>query len=98
MATGLDALSRLPMMFGINRQPDYDATGLDEASYDEVETIRVPDERERVVAFRFDQLVTAGYAAGLARRLAEDLSVDWHRAVDLIRAGCDARTAAAILL
>jgi hypothetical protein len=42
--------------------------------------------------------VTAGYAAGLARRLAEDLSVDWHRAVDLIRAGCDARTAAAILL
>jgi hypothetical protein len=86
------------MTFGINRQPDNDATGFDEAPYDDVEVIGLPDGRERVVSFRFDQLVTAGYTRGLARRLAEDLSVDWHRAVDLIRAGCDARTAAAILM
>jgi hypothetical protein len=98
VATGLYALSRLPLMFGSLRQPDEESTGFDGAAYDESEGIRLPDERERVVSFRFDQLVTAGYASGLARRLAEDLSVDWHRAVDLLKAGCDARTAAAILL
>jgi hypothetical protein len=86
------------MMFGKPRQPDSEPTGFDEASPEEANVLRVPDERERVVSFRFDQLVTAGYAAGLATRLAEDLSVDWHRAVDLITAGCDARTAASILL
>ena len=72
------ALSRLPLMFGSLRQPDEESTGFDGAAYDESEGIRLPDERERVVSFRFDQLVTAGYASGLARRLAEDLSVDWH--------------------
>jgi hypothetical protein len=53
------------------------------------------DEREWVVRFRFGRLVSAGYAYGLATRLAEDLTIDWHRA---LTAGCDAKTAAAILL
>jgi hypothetical protein len=97
VATGLDSLSRLPMMFGIQRQPDSEPTGFDEATFDEAEVVCVPDERERVVSFRFDQLVFAGYDDRRAARLAENFAVDWHRAVDLLKAGCDPRTAEAIL-
>ena len=56
------------------------------------------DEREEVVLFRFDQLVHAGYDDARTMKLAEDPSVDWHAAVDLLLAGCDAPTAEAILL
>jgi hypothetical protein len=93
VAARLDALPRLPLMFGILQQPDSEPLGLEEAT-----GIRVAEERERVVAFRFDQLVLAGYDERRATRLAEDPAVDWHRAVDLLRAGCDARLAEAILL
>jgi hypothetical protein len=91
VALGFDPLSRLPLMFGLQRQPD------NEATLDEAEVFRVPDERERVVSFRFDQLVFAGYDDRRAARLAENPAVDWHKAVDLLRAGCDPRTAEAIL-
>jgi hypothetical protein len=98
VAPGLDALPRLPLMFGMTGQPDEAPTGVAEALHQGAEGVRLLDERERVVWFRFDQLVLAGYDAGLATRLAEELSVDWHKAVDVLKAGCDARTAEAILL
>jgi hypothetical protein len=97
VALGLDPLSRLPLMFGLQRQPDNEPAGVDEATFDEADVVRGPDERERVVSFRFDQLVFAGYDDRRAARLAENLAVDWHQAVDLLRAGCDPRTAEAIL-
>jgi hypothetical protein len=80
------------MMFGIQRHPDEEPTSVLEPLREEAE-----DERERVVWFRFDQLVFAGYDDRRAARLAGNLAVDWHKAVDLLRAGCDPRTAEAIL-
>jgi hypothetical protein len=85
-------------MFGIQRQPENEPTADDEGTFEEAEVARVSDERERVVSFRFDQLVFAGYDDRRAARLAENLAIDWHKAVDLLRAGCDPRTAEAILL
>jgi hypothetical protein len=85
-------------MFGIQRQPENEPTAYDEGTVEEAEVARVPDERQRVVSFRFDQLVFAGYDDRRAARLAENLAIDWHKAVDLLRAGCDPRTAEAILL
>jgi hypothetical protein len=81
------------MMFGIQRHPDEEPTSVLDALHEEAE-----DERERVVSFRFDQLVFAGYDDRRAARLAGNLAVDWHKAVDLLSAGCDPRTAEAILV
>ena len=91
MAPGLDALSRLSLMFETWSEPSWET--LEEAA----PRLRL-DEWEEVVLFRFDQLVHAGYDDARAMKLADDPSVDWHAAVDLLLAGCDAPTAAAILL
>ena len=91
MAPGLDALSRLSLMFETWSEPSWET--LEEAA----PRLRL-EEWEEVALFRFDQLVHAGYDDARAMKLADDPSVDWHAAVDLLLAGCDAPTAEAILL
>jgi hypothetical protein len=54
-------------------------------------------DREKVASWRLHQLMEAGYPVYLAERLAQS-NVDLHRAVELLRRGCDARVAAEILL
>jgi hypothetical protein len=52
----------------------------------------------RVVEWRFRELKRAGYSERDARRLAERIDVDLHRAIDLLRSGCPPDTAVRILL
>ncbi len=52
----------------------------------------------RVVEWRMRELQRAGYEERDARRLAERIEVDLHRATDLLRSGCPAETAVRILL
>jgi hypothetical protein len=52
----------------------------------------------RVVEWRMGELQRAGYDERAARRLAERVDVDLHRAIDLLRTGCPAETALRILL
>jgi hypothetical protein len=54
-------------------------------------------DRDKVASWRLHQLIEAGYPVHLAERLA-DSDADLHRAIALVRAGCDARIAAEILL
>lgn len=54
-------------------------------------------DREKVASWRLHQLIEAGYPVHLAERLAHS-EADLHRAVELVRQGCDARVAAEILL
>jgi hypothetical protein len=56
-----------------------------------------PSDRDKVASWRLHQLIEAGYPVDIAARLA-DSDVDLHRAVALLRQGCDARVAAEILL
>jgi hypothetical protein len=86
------------MMFGISRPPDEEPTSVVGAPEQDSDGVGLTGERERVVRFRLGQLVSAGYDYRLATRLAEDLAIDWHKAVALLKAGCDPRTAGAILL
>lgn len=58
----------------------------------------VETELGRVVEWRMGELRRAGYEEQDARRLAERVDVDLHRAIDLIRSGCPAETAVRILL
>jgi hypothetical protein len=55
-------------------------------------------EEERVVDWREEELLRAGYPPVVARRLARRHDIDLHKAVDLVRAGCDPTVAARILL
>ncbi len=55
-------------------------------------------EAERVLGWRLEELERAGYSRSDARTLAERKDVDLHLAVSLVRAGCPAQTALAILL
>ncbi len=57
-----------------------------------------PTEVELVKEWRAQELERAGYPAEAARQLADRVDVDLHRAVDLLRNGCPAQTALAILL
>ena len=52
----------------------------------------------RVVEWRMGELQRAGYDERAARRLAERVDVDLHRAIDLLRTGSPAETAVRILL
>jgi hypothetical protein len=52
----------------------------------------------RVVDWRKRELERAGYPEAAARRLAERLEIDLHRAIDLLRQGCPPETAVRILL
>jgi hypothetical protein len=54
-------------------------------------------ERERVAGWRLHVLIEAGYPVHLAERLAHS-DADLHRAVELVRQGCNATVAAEILL
>jgi hypothetical protein len=54
-------------------------------------------ERDKVAGWRLHVLIEAGYPVQLAERLAQS-EADLHRAVELVRQGCDATVAAEILL
>jgi hypothetical protein len=55
------------------------------------------DERARVESWRLHVLLEAGFSLSLAEKLAHS-DADLHRAVEMIRSGCDHETAAKILL
>ncbi len=55
-------------------------------------------EQVQVVAWRFGELVRAGYDAEVAIDIAEQLEVDLHRATALVVRGCPPETAKRILL
>ena len=55
------------------------------------------DEQGKVESWRLHVLIEAGYPLHLAERLAAT-EVDLHRAVALLRQGCDPTTAVEILL
>lgn len=55
-------------------------------------------EKTRVISWRLDALLAAGYSWGGAMRLAVELDVDLHRATDLRDRGCDENLALRILL
>ena len=65
----------------------------------ETETIEVQHETERskVEGWRLHVLIQAGYPLPLAEKLAHS-EADLHTAVELIRRGCEPKTAAEILL
>ena len=54
-------------------------------------------ERDKVVRWRLEQLVAAGYDGRSALVLAMDPAVDLHRAVSMLRRGCPLETALRIL-
>jgi hypothetical protein len=54
-------------------------------------------ERDRVAGWRLHVLIEAGYPVHLAERVAHS-EADLHRAVELVRQGCDATVATEILL
>ncbi len=51
----------------------------------------------QVERWRFDQLIFAGYSSDAALTLANDLDIDLHLAMRLIREGCEEETAVRIL-
>ena len=56
------------------------------------------DEAERVIRWRFDELIRAGYESDEALKVAVRVEVDLHIATELVRRGCPAQTAVRILL
>jgi hypothetical protein len=54
-------------------------------------------ERDKVAGWRLHVLMEAGYPLSLAERLAHS-EADLHSAVELLRRGCEPKTAAEILL
>jgi hypothetical protein len=54
-------------------------------------------DRDKVASWRLHQLIEAGYPVHLAERLAHS-DADLHRAIELLRSGCDATVAAEILI
>jgi hypothetical protein len=65
---------------------------------DATQTDLVESEEARVVEWREQELLRAGYQPTAARALARRTDVDLHKAVDLVRSGCAAELAARILL
>ena len=55
------------------------------------------DERAKVESWRLHVLMEAGFSLSLAEKLAHS-EADLHRAVEMVRSGCDHETAARILL
>jgi hypothetical protein len=70
---------------------------MSEMSLTEIEIV-VEAEDERVVNWRIEELLRAGYEEFDALDLALDRHVDLHRAVDLVRSGCPPKLAVQILL
>lgn len=57
-----------------------------------------PDPAARVLGWRVEQLIAAGFDGDSAFVLALDRSIDLHEAIELVRRGCPAETAYRILL
>jgi hypothetical protein len=55
------------------------------------------DERTKVESWRLHVLIEAGYPLPLAEKIAHS-DADLHRAVELVRGGCEHEIAARILL
>ena len=55
------------------------------------------DDQSKVESWRLHILIEGGYPLHLAERLAAT-EIDLHRAVELIRQGCEPTTAAEILI
>jgi hypothetical protein len=55
------------------------------------------DEQAKVESWRLHVLLEAGFSLPLAEKLAHS-NADLHRAVEMVRDGCDHETAAKILL
>jgi hypothetical protein len=51
----------------------------------------------QVAEWRRERLLAAGFAAGLAARLAEDCATDLHAVLELVDRGCPPALAARIL-
>lgn len=64
----------------------------------EVDVVPRESEEERVIRWRAESLLRAGYTAAEALELALRSDVDLHLAVGLVRSGCPPATAARILL
>ena len=56
------------------------------------------DEDARVLDWRIEELLRAGFPELLALELAATIEVDLHSAIELRQRGCPAETAARILL
>ncbi|TMK80240.1 MAG: hypothetical protein E6G45_01140 [Actinobacteria bacterium] len=54
-------------------------------------------ERDKVAGWRLHVLIEAGYPLPLAERLAQS-EADLHTAVELVRQGCEPKTATEILI
>jgi hypothetical protein len=63
----------------------------------ETETIDRQSERAKVEGWRLHVLIEAGYPLPLAEKIAAS-EADLHRAVEMLRQGCEPHTAAEILL
>jgi hypothetical protein len=55
-------------------------------------------EQERIVRWRVERLLDAGYDGDAALLIGIDFRIDLHAAVDLVLAGCSPETALRILL
>jgi hypothetical protein len=59
---------------------------------------RFQTEQERIVRWRVERLLDAGYDGEAALLIGMDLGIDLHAAIDLVLAGCSPETALRILL
>ena len=57
-----------------------------------------PDPAARVLGWRIEQLIGAGFDSDAAFVLALDRNVDLHEATELVRRGCPPATAVRILI
>ena len=68
------------------------------SALEHVDEQRSDSEQERVIRWRVERLVAAGYDGETALLIAIDLTIDLHTAVNLVLAGCPADTALRILV
>jgi hypothetical protein len=64
----------------------------------DVHTVEIESEEDRVVRWRVQRLLAAGFDGEAALILGLDQSVDLHEAVALLAAGCSQELALQILL
>ena len=57
-----------------------------------------PKDDRRVIGWRYEELVRAGYPEPEALQLAGHVAIDLHRAIELLRSGCPPTTAIRILV
>lgn len=63
----------------------------------DTDIVERPNERAKVESWRLHVLMEAGYPLPLAERIAVS-ECDLHRAVELLKSGCDPKVAVQILL